>query len=382
MLSMASTAVSTKTEDVLQSSMSSLDSDIINEVVLAASKSKEDDSVEMIERKLDSLQFQTEMIEEEKEDTDEAIKHKLEGESPADGQITSSSGKLLEAGSGGGSGSSLAAEEEKEKMKMSKVKETMEATYNEAKDDEFIHSEMEESTSDSAEKIATIISGDMTKEEIEEEVKGLTIQEMQVLADLARGSSIEREKAELAAIEAGVETAIAAAMAAKKRNEIEVEDVEMTSSSLAMDDESSLISKVEIDDIEAMSKGDGDKDMKEDEEDKSMIAMQKMLNKMMDGIKGRIDVAEKEFEASENTFPMLDLDGDGELSKEEIKDAIHNLFKRTPTDTEAEMMLNFLDKNKDGKVSISELNEYISERKRKYEVEVLEADVKSKSLDN
>ena len=265
---------------------------------------------------------------------------------------------------------------------MSKVKETMEATYNEAKDDEFIHSEMEESTSDSAEKIATIISGDMTKEEIEEEVKGLTIQEMQVLADLARGSSIEREKAELAAIEAGVETAIAAAMAAKKRNEIEVEDVETTSSSLAMDDESSLISKVEIDDIEAMSKGDGDKDMKEDEEDKSMIAMQKMLNKMMDGIKGRIDVAEKEFEASENTFPMLDLDGDGELSKEEIKDAIHNLFKRTPTDVEAEMMLNFLDKNKDGKVSISELNEYISERKRKYEVEVLEADVKSKSLDN
>ena len=74
---------STKTEDVLKSSMSSLDSDLLNEVVLvevaakiAASKGDEDliamTQMEMQERKLESLQFQEEMIEDEREDADEA----------------------------------------------------------------------------------------------------------------------------------------------------------------------------------------------------------------------------------------------------------------------------------------------------------------------
>lgn len=381
---LSSTATSSKTEDVLQSSMSSLDSDIINEVVLAASKSKEDDSVEMTERKLDSLQFQAEMIEEEREDTDEAIKHKKEeAEASSVGQESSGSTKQLEGGSGDTKKMKVVEEEGGEAAAALGAGGDESAFFSSSADEvvKTPESEHEDSTTDSAEKIATIMSGDMTKEEIEEEVKGLTIQEMQVLADLARGSSIEREKAELASIEAGVESAIAAAMAAKKRSDTEIEEED--SETYVVGDEGQLVSKFEargIDDSEVSREDDEKQD--EDEEDKSMIAMQTMLNKMMDGIKGRIDVAEKEFEASENTLPMLDLDGDGELSKEELKEAMHNLFKRTPTDAETEMMLNFLDKNKDGKVSISELLEYIDERRRKHEVEVLEADVKSKSLDN
>lgn len=374
---LSSIATSSKTEDVLQSSMSSLDSDIINEVVLAASKSKEDDSVEMTERKLDSLQFQAEMIEEEREDTDEAIKHKkggVEASSVEQESVT----KQLEDGS---------AQMKKMQEKTAAATGAGNEAFSSSSVDEvkkLIRSEEGDSATDSAERIATIMSGDMTKEEIEEEVKGLTIQEMQVLADLARGSSIEREKAELAAIEAGVESAIAAAMAAKRRNDAEIEEERNV---LTGDEESDQqVFKFEahgIDDSVVLKDEEDTKREEEgEEEDKSMIAVQAMLNKMMDGIKGRIDVAEKEFEASENALPMLDLDGDGELSKEEMKEAMHNLFKRIPTDAETEMLLNFLDKNKDGKVSIPELLEYINERRRKYEVEVLEADVKSKSVDN
>ena len=112
-----------------------------------------------------------------------------------------------------------------------------------------------------------------------------------------------------------------------------------------------------------------------DEEGKSMIAMRDMLNTMMTNIKGRIDVAEKEL--GENQFPVLDLDGDGEISKEELKAAISDVFKKVPTDEEAEMMLQILDKDQDGKVSVSELMEYVADRKRKKDVEVLEADLKS-----
>jgi LETM1 and EF-hand domain-containing protein 1 len=50
-------------EDVLKSSLSSLDSDTINEVVLAAASSAEENTVDFRKRKLESLQFQKEVDE-------------------------------------------------------------------------------------------------------------------------------------------------------------------------------------------------------------------------------------------------------------------------------------------------------------------------------
>ena len=59
-------------EDILMSSISSLDSDTINEVVLAAASPEEENTVDIRKRKLDSLQFQKEMIAEELEEVKEA----------------------------------------------------------------------------------------------------------------------------------------------------------------------------------------------------------------------------------------------------------------------------------------------------------------------
>lgn len=52
--------------EVLRSSLSSLDSDTINEVVLASVSGKEEDSIDIRKRKLESLKFQQEMIDEER----------------------------------------------------------------------------------------------------------------------------------------------------------------------------------------------------------------------------------------------------------------------------------------------------------------------------
>jgi len=59
-------------EDILMSSISSLDSDTINEVVLAAASPEEENTVDIRKRRLDSLQFQKEMIAEELEEVKEA----------------------------------------------------------------------------------------------------------------------------------------------------------------------------------------------------------------------------------------------------------------------------------------------------------------------
>lgn len=48
-------------EEVLKTSMSSLDADTLNEVVLAASSAAEEDNLEMKKRRLDSLKFQQEV---------------------------------------------------------------------------------------------------------------------------------------------------------------------------------------------------------------------------------------------------------------------------------------------------------------------------------
>jgi LETM1 and EF-hand domain-containing protein 1 len=392
-------AGSTKTEDVLKSSMASLDSDIINEVVLASSKSAEELTIEMQERKLESLQFQQDMIEEEREDADEARLHKLSSLSQGDAAAATSDNN---SSSSSYSSSNIDAESAAERGAAAPgaVGELLRQSGGDVNVYGLVDS------TESAEKIASIIvRGDLSKEEVEEEVQGLTIQEMQALADLARGSSIEREKAELAAIEAGVEAAITAAMAAKKKEKEKKQQQQQQLAAKEGGGEEAL-HEGEVDrhhaqaqaavevagaaagaeearaglgaDEEGVAEGKGQEE-DEEEEDKSMAAMQNALNKMMDGIKGRIDLAEREMEASDNAFPMLDLDGDGELSAEEIKEAMRTLFKRTPTDEEVELLLGFLDKNQDGKVSVAELNEYVDERRRKFEVEVLEADISSSS---
>ena len=68
-------------EAILRTSLSSLDSDTINEVVIASAKGNEEDSVDMRKRKLESLKFQQEMIDEER--TKVTVAPEVKEEKPA-----------------------------------------------------------------------------------------------------------------------------------------------------------------------------------------------------------------------------------------------------------------------------------------------------------
>ena len=62
----------------------------------------------------------------------------------------------------------------------------------------------------------------------------------------------------------------------------------------------------------------------------------------------------------------------GELSSDELKGAIVKILKRSSTDAEAQEIVNMLDHDHDGKVSVVDLLKYIEDRTDRIEVEALE----------
>ena len=62
---------------------------------------------------------------------------------------------------------------------------------------------------------------------------------------------------------------------------------------------------------------------------------------------------------------LLDLDGDGELSAEEIKAAMGRILKRSCSQEEVEEFIRILDEDKDGKVSVTELIRFAEQLRMK-----------------
>jgi len=274
--------VSFEAEEVLKSSISSLTDETINEVVLAAANQDEENSSEIKKRKLESIQFQKEMIEDEREDQDE-LKLKIQQKSVS-------------------------------------VKENVTAVSpkNESKDIQ------------SSDKIANL--SDIQKKPVD---KKLSVPEIEAIGDLARDSSVDREKAELAIMQAYVES---------------------THSSY----DSSLEKSVEID-------------------EESTKHVKSVLSAMLNKLKIKIDTTEKELG---DKLKMLDQDRDGELSSAELKNAIVKILKRVSSDSEADEIVKYLDSDKDGKVSVIELLQYVESRKQKLEVENFEERLKILDTNN
>ena len=62
----------------------------------------------------------------------------------------------------------------------------------------------------------------------------------------------------------------------------------------------------------------------------------------------------------------------GELSIDEIKSAINKILKSELSEAEAEEIVNMLDTDSDGKISVIEFLQFVEARKKKVEVEHLE----------
>ena len=108
----------------------------------------------------------------------------------------------------------------------------------------------------------------------------------------------------------------------------------------------------------------------EEPEDKSVTRMKSAISAMVSKLKVKIDTTEK---VLGDKLKVLDRDGDGQISYDEVKDVIGTVMKRgASTDESVEQLFSLLDSNKDGKVSVAELLHYIHKKKETMEAEVLE----------
>ena len=345
-------------EDLLRSSISSLDSDTINEVVLANANIIESKSVDMQMRRLESIQFQRELIEEEREETEEAKQERLLYlASQIDIKLLPDTPQVEEKVSVG----EFLSQETETQLKY----ESGAAGTGDEKS--FSLSENLKST-------LKVESTELKEEPFEMERKGteLTFSEMEAISDLARGSSVAREKAEFAALKA---------ILIEEENEKNAQDgssggagrenykpkVKVVAD-LSQSEDLSLLAKS---DAPRTSKSDYKTEEKE-EEDVSVTHMKSVLTSMLDKLQVKIDVTEK---ALGDTFNLLDLDRDGELTVSELKGAIKKILKRTISEEQAQDIVMLIDKDNDGKVSVRELLQYVESKKEKEEVEALEAQI-------
>lgn len=375
-------------EDVLKSSMSSLDSDMINEVVLAIAKPEEESSIEIKVRKLESLEFQSDMIREERDDKEEAKQSQKKG------------GDVGDAASGAAASTASKAVSTLVQPILApvapvigKVVEKVQAVTK-AVIKTAVSSPASVSTSESAYPTPTLSSSDSnplgataasgvpagpsvsevktSSDPVEEKATELSATEIQLLGDLARGPSLDREKAELAKIEASVEAVVVDEIKIKEDIKTK-EEIKEVSSVSAFSSRPTQTEQQKKETAEKVAEPAKAKLATKEVADPSMVRMQSALNTMVDKLKGRIESTEK---ALSDKLPALDADGDGELSNEELKGAIKTLLKRSPSEKEAEEIVKVLDKNADGKVSVAELVRYAEEKRAKFEVEDLEAQTK------
>jgi LETM1 and EF-hand domain-containing protein 1 len=348
----AISSISSNPEDVLKNSMSSLDSDTINEIVLAVALPAEEKTLDMKTRKLESIQFQKEMIEDEHEEKKDAGDKNRKGKDEAKVKVQSD---VFSAAN----------------LSKSEVASPL-----------FTSSPIASSANESVSKPSPIsqLSGATTISTVSAEDKGkktLTVDEIQALGDLTRGSSVEREKAELAVLEASID-AVTIEVPVPPPSEAKTKFIDTSHNALSK--QRTDVPQVEAKaDIKDESTPLQQQPALKQEEDKNLVRMKSAVNDMLDKLKVRIDTAEKELG---DKMRLLDKDNDGEVSAQELKEAMSKLFKRAPTEKEAEDIVQLLDKDKDGKFSVLELLQYIEARRSKKEVEDLEEVMLLKKGDN
>jgi len=192
-----------KAEDVVKDAMAALDTETINEIVLASTSNKEEqaDSIAVKQRKLESLEFQKVMIEEEREETDEAIA-KARGVTDKDSKAAKEKEKeekeaaQLQSEASSAKAETSADAEASAKPKVSEL-DAMDAQSKFAAD---TSSEPGKADTDSS------ATGEPVAVAAEQRAKELSYTEIQALSDLARGSTVEREKSELAKLQARLES--------------------------------------------------------------------------------------------------------------------------------------------------------------------------------
>lgn len=372
-------------QQVLQS-MAALDSDIINEVVLNSASKSEVNTPDMRRRLLESIQFQKDMIEEERQEQEDAT-----ASASAAAAAKTSSSKATVAVNG---------------SEQSAVIDTAAAAIvgavDSSSDAAATAHEKEPTKSFSAISAPIPADTDMTPvggvsvDGKAREKQELTINELIALGDLARGSALKREISELAVLEAYLESlpdtaGREAILSLKKRSKkINKEIGISTEGVLSSNAETSIEPQSKSSEGRSLS-DDGDSklvdadtvdDAQDDEvvsepvvEDRNVARMKSAISLMVNKLKVKINMTEK---VLGDKLKLLDKDGDGEITVDEIKGVIEKVIKKGSNKEEnIEQLFLLLDSDKDGKVSVVELLQYIHKKRESLEVEAVQAHIQS-----
>lgn len=318
-------------ESLLTRSMSSLDLDMVNEVVIAAASPLEADTKEIRKRKLESIEFQKEMIKEEKHDREPKLVESAQKDEQTDDQTAVSSHADPSS---------------------SRIIEIIDTAVSPIEKEDL------EDAEDSERARATV---------------RLTLDEVEALCDLARGSVLQREKSALAVLQATLD------LSKHVTDEGDVKETKQallssSSSSSPPSSDSELFemlpqSKIVnplyerhldtfLTEAVEMEEGGGP------HPDKSLTNLQGVVSSMLDKLKIQLDTTEKAL--GDNVY-LLDSDGDGKISAEEIREAVVRIVNRPSSVGEAEKLIELLDTNKDGTVSLVDLLQYIKKKREKME---------------
>lgn len=368
----------TKNVSGLADAMSGIDKEVLNEIVLDMASSEEKSSnTEVMKVALEVLEHQNELIKEEQEERDAAAKAKAEKEkAKAKTEEQHPAEEIVE---------NLSTIQEEP------VKEDGDASTEETKQEITVHSASttsEELVPAESSVADEILSG----EESDEDDNKLSAEEIEAISQLISPDPVHREREELQRIKAAMKGEDEDAETAIPEEQTDVVDDERALHTKEQSqDATSSVSPAEpfydekaqkealeaIKEIEQEAEKeamdatvislDGNVDVKAVEESQGEEEVgDKNLQKAINRLKGRVEsmVGKIETQLTDvevkigNKFHLLDQDGDGVLTKEEMAHVLQTVLKRELTLEEAMAIAADIDTNKDGVFNISELAEW------------------------
>jgi LETM1 and EF-hand domain-containing protein 1 len=377
-------------EEVLRDSISSMDDDVINEVVLDAASREEADTPELRKRRLESIEFQNEMIEDERELARKAAEEKAKAVWEKRGHLqdalrVAEEIRRLERMMNKPPAHVLAqqyadaqrvgdvAEGEQPRVDASGVRSVPEVLRQAAATQQLQQQPQQATaaaaaTAASSQKASTDGSAPVIKSlavlpapERERGAKPLSLAEMQAISELAQPSSVEAERMQLAMMKA---------MMRSSQDEEEYHDISLNQApqpdeltdeqkqfeiDLALADISEELRQdvlelesmvAEKEKLTAQQEALKQQAVKPETEDPNVARMRKMLVSMLNKLESRIEKAES---AIGDKLRLLDKDRDGVLDAQELREVVHHALKRHATEEEAEAIVSMLDKDSDGK---------------------------------
>lgn len=419
-------------EETLQTSISSMDEDVVNEIIVESASATEVNTAEFKKRKLESLQFQNEMIKEELEMEKEykrkesEIKQKLAEESSHGDSSTEpvkvsvigigDRGRVLETNTSGGPSFADATSMPSVSFDKNFIRVAEGSKFDDVCDESEIPDQLH------------------SKEKPEKKTTRLTAAEIQALGDMVLQSGVEREKDQLAKLKSLLkelpfeETAggqsgkthdiqqIAEKLPhdinLKPRSDSAYVDTEAVLKALenerdARQRKASASREVPqevreedlvyrephreppVTDSDGTSEEDKVDEEEDDESDVTLKRMKSLIDGMMTRLEDRVSKTESELG---DKLHKLDADKDGMVSSDELHAAVMQVLRRHSKSDEAfsdeaAELIDLLDQDRDGRITVKELMEYVASRdvsteeeSKIYELQMKKDESSSKSI--